>query len=61
MKMKGKNLFFGRTSVNNEVIVKIKFMRCSEDHEPKPIKVDTITFTRKQWALLKYEMDFLFE
>ena len=61
MKMKSKNWSVGRDEVNGEDIVQMNFMRCSEDHEPDLRKVDTITFTRKQWALLRFEMDFLFE
>jgi len=61
MKMKSKNWSGSRDAENGEDIVKINFMRCSEDHEPELRKVDTITFTREQWALLRYEMDFFFQ
>ena len=61
MKMKSKNWSGGMNSVNNEDIVKINFMRLSEHGEPELRKVDTITFTREQWALLRYEMDFFFQ
>jgi len=37
------------------------FMRCSKGHELEFRKVDSITFTRKQWALFRYEMDLMFE
>lgn len=60
MKMKAKNWGGGTYAVNGEDIVKMNFMRCSEDHEPELRKVDTITFTREQWALFRLEMDHLF-
>ena len=40
--------------------VKINFMRSSKDSDPELRKVDTLTFTRKQWALFRLEMDHLF-
>jgi len=57
MKMKNKN-WTGGIPVGEECVV-VNFIRQSEDCEPQLRKVDTITFTLKQWAAFKLEMDHL--
>ena len=58
MKMKSEN-WGGGVPIGKD-FVKINFMRSSKDSDPELRKVDTLTFTRKQWALFRLEMDHLF-
>ena len=58
MKMKGKN--WGGGIPMGKDYVEINFVSSSKDCDPELRKVDTITFTLKQWAAFKLEMDHLF-
>jgi hypothetical protein len=57
MKMKSKN-WTGGIPVSKDY-VEVNFIRHIEDCDPQLRKVDTITFTLKQWAAFKLEMDHL--
>jgi len=58
MKMKSKN--WGGGIPMGKDYIKINFMRHIEDCDSQLRKVDTLTFTLKQWAAFKLEMDHLF-